>query len=108
MEFIKKILYFKAAEKASYTLIKIKILFFSSPDCSICDNQNHVLIQLADKGIITYENRLITAAFDLALRYGVRSAPTIVYLYKDRPVLVSPGFQSAEAITATLNLLQNG
>ena len=88
--------------------MNIKILFFSSPNCAICDNQNHILTRLADKGVITYENRLITSAFDLALHYGVRSAPTIVYLHKNRPVRVSPGLQSVEAITATLNLLQNG
>jgi len=86
----------------------IQILFFTSPDCSICDNQDRILQQLTDTGMINYHNHLITTAFDLALRYGVKSAPTLVYLLDERPVKVSPGFQSNQAIMTTLNLIQNG
>jgi thioredoxin-like negative regulator of GroEL len=63
---------------------------------------------MQESGAIDYENQLITTAFDRALRYGVRAAPTLVYLQEGRPVRVSPGFQSKEAITAVLNMIQNG
>ncbi len=86
----------------------VKVLFFTSPGCSICDNQDRILRQMQESGEIVYENHLITTAFDVALRFGVRSAPTLVYLLEERPVRVSPGFQSKEAIAAVLNMIQNG
>ena len=86
----------------------IKILLFTSPDCRICEKQERILRHLCETGRITYESRLITSAFDLALRYGVKSVPTVVYLLDGLPVRVCPGFQSEAAVTADLNLIQNG
>ena len=86
----------------------IKILLFTSPDCSICENQEHILRRFSETGRVTYESRLITSAFDLALRFGVKSAPSLVYLFRGRPVRVRPGFQSQTAVAADLNLIQNG
>jgi thioredoxin-related protein len=85
----------------------LKILFFTSPDCSICDDQHRILQTMARNHSIGYEKKLITTAFDLALRFGVRSAPTLVYLLDDRPVIVTPGFQSADTILASLNLIHD-
>lgn len=86
----------------------LKILFFTGPDCSICDNQDLILQKITRDRPIGYEKKLITTAFDLALRYGIKSAPALVYLLDNRPVIVTPGFQSAEMITTSLNLIQNG
>ena len=86
----------------------IKILFFTSPNCSICDSQDRILKDFANTGAISYENHLITTDFDMALRFGVKSSPTLVFMGEDRPLNVSPGFQSRTAIAGILNLIQNG
>jgi len=86
----------------------LKILFFTRPDCSVCENQDRILQKMARSHTIGYEKKLITTAFDIALRYGVKSAPALVYLLDDRPAIVTTGFQSADTILASLNLIHDG
>jgi predicted DsbA family dithiol-disulfide isomerase len=78
--------------------MSVKIIHFSSPSCSICVNQDVVLKQVQEELDIPYQNMLITTAFAEALQYGVKAAPTLVFLADDRPVRVSPGFQTKDRI----------
>ncbi len=63
--------------------MKIKIVYFTSPDCSICVNQAAILDEIKSELGIEIDNRPITTAFDQALTYGVKSAPAMVFLHED-------------------------
>jgi thioredoxin-related protein len=80
-----------------------KIIHFSSPDCPLCIPQDKVLRMMSDELNITVQNQLIISAFDMALKYGVKSAPTLVFMIDEQAVKVLPGFQSRENIVNTLN-----
>ena len=72
----------------------IKIIYFTSPGCSICVHQTSILNEIQSKTNIEIENHLITTAFDKALSFGVKSAPSMVFLYKGKIQLIKTGFQS--------------
>jgi len=74
--------------------MNIKIVYFTSPSCSICVNQTAILNELKSELNIEIENNLITSAFDKALSYGVKSAPAMVFIYDKRPHTVKTGFHS--------------
>ena len=78
--------------------MRVHIIHFSSPTCTICTSQDRVLQELHSTDGIAYESRLITTNFSDALTYGVKSAPTLVYLLDQKAVAVKPGFQSREKI----------
>jgi hypothetical protein len=54
---------------------------------------------------IEYQSLLITTNFADALKYGVQSAPTLVYVIDEKAVSVKPGFQSREKILNELKQL---
>jgi predicted DsbA family dithiol-disulfide isomerase len=64
-----------------------------------------VLRELSDDIEIKIQNQLITSAFDTALKYGVKSAPTLVILVNDQAIKVLPGFQSKQSILDTIEQL---
>ena len=84
----------------------LKIIHFNSPTCSICTNQDQVLQEIQNEHGITYQSLLITAIFADALKFGVKSAPTLVYLINEKAVAVRPGFQSQKNILAELEQIQ--
>jgi predicted DsbA family dithiol-disulfide isomerase len=85
--------------------MNIKIVYFSSPDCSICVNQTSILKDLQSEMQLDVENHLITTAFDKALTYGIKSAPAIVFLHDNRPQVVKTGFQSKEQIKEIIEMI---
>lgn len=85
--------------------MNLKIVYFTSPGCSICLNQTAILNELKSELNIEVENHLITAAFDKALTYGVISAPAIVFLYDERPQVVKTGFHSKEQIREIIEMI---
>lgn len=78
--------------------MRVKILHFSSPTCSICTTQDRILEEIKQNRGIDYQSRVITTDFAEALKYGVKSAPTLVYLIDDRAMVVKPGLQTREKI----------
>ena len=78
--------------------MQVKIIHFSSPTCSICSTQDRILQEIQENQDIEFESRLITTDFAQALKYGVKSAPTLVYLIDERAVSVKPGLQSKQKI----------
>jgi hypothetical protein len=55
--------------------MKLKIIYFTSPGCLICENQTVILNEIQSEINIEVENHLITTAFDKALTFEVKSAP---------------------------------
>jgi predicted DsbA family dithiol-disulfide isomerase len=86
--------------------MQVKIIHYASPTCSICTTQDRILEELKENSNIDYEAKSITTAFDDALKYGVKSAPTLVYLVDNKAMVVRPGFQSKERILAEVGQLQ--
>ena len=86
-------------------IMNTKIIYFTSPGCSICTNQTVILNQIQSEKNIEIENHLITTAFDKALGYGVKSAPTLVFLYDNKPQVIKTGFQSKNQISEILQQL---
>jgi thioredoxin-like negative regulator of GroEL len=82
--------------------MNLKIINFSSPTCSICTNQDSILQELKNEHDITYQSLLITTNFSDALKFGVKSAPTLIYLIDNKAVAVRPGFQSKVRILAEI------
>jgi len=88
--------------------MSIKIIHFSSPLCSICTSQEQILSDLATTHGINYTLKLITSDLPLALQYGVKSAPSLVYLSGQKALAVKPGLQSKSNILAVLQSLNSG
>ncbi len=86
--------------------MQVKIIHYASPTCSICTTQDRILEELKENSKIEYEARIITTDFVDALKYGVKSAPTLVYLVDNKAMAVRPGFQSREKILAEIGQLQ--
>ena len=80
----------------------LKIIHFSSPSCSICSTQDKILNDVAKNHDIITNSVVITTGFAEALQYGVKSAPTLVYLLDDKAVAVTPGLQNREKILAMI------
>ena len=85
--------------------MNIKIVYFTSPGCSICTNQTVILNELKSELNIEIEYHLITTAFDKALTYGVKSAPAMAFLYNERPQVVKTGFHSKEQIRKIVEMI---
>ena len=83
----------------------IKIIYFTSPGCSICVNQTNILNELESELNIEVKNHLITTAFDKALSYGVQSAPAMVFIYDERPQVVKTGFHSKDQVKEIIKLI---
>lgn len=84
----------------------IKLIHFSSPTCSVCSTQEIVLKNINQKySNIETADYPITTHFDEALRLGVKSAPTLVYLVDDRPAKISIGFQDEKKIESQLKIM---
>ena len=78
--------------------MNIKIVYFTSPSCSICVHQTAILNEIKLETNIEVDNHLITTSFDKALTYGVNSAPTLVFLYDKKPQVVKTGFHTKSQI----------
>lgn len=83
-----------------------KIVYFTSPGCSICANQAAILDQLKKEMDIEIESHLITSAFDKALTFGVKSAPAMVFLQENRPRFIKTGFQSKIQVKEVINKIE--
>ena len=86
--------------------MRTKIIYFTSPGCSICVNQTAILNEIKSETGIEVENHLITTAFDKALKYGVKSAPAMVFLYEDRPHAVKTGFHSKQNLEEIIHMIE--
>jgi predicted DsbA family dithiol-disulfide isomerase len=84
----------------------IQIIHFKSPTCSVCVNQDQVLADLHKEIDLPYRSLMITTHFAEALQYGVKSAPTLVFVDTGRALAVKPGFQSRENILSQLHILK--
>ena len=78
--------------------MQIKIIHYTSPSCSVCSIQDKILDDLHKNHDISFQSRSITTDFADALKFGVKSAPTIVYLMNDKAVAIRPGLQTKERI----------
>ena len=85
--------------------MNIKIVYFTSPGCSICVHQTAILNEIQSETNIDVDNHLITTAFDKALTYGVKSAPTMVFLYDEKPQVVKTGFHSKMQIKEIIDMI---
>jgi predicted DsbA family dithiol-disulfide isomerase len=85
--------------------MNIKIVYFTSPDCSICVNQMAILNELNSEMDIEFDNHLITTAFDKALTYGIKSAPALVFLYDEKPQVVKTGFHTKHQIKEIIDMI---
>jgi len=85
--------------------MNIKIVYFTSPGCSICVHQSAILNEIQSETNIGVDNQLITTAFDKALTYGVKSAPTMVFLYDEKPQVVKTGFHSKVQIQEIIEMI---
>jgi predicted DsbA family dithiol-disulfide isomerase len=82
--------------------MRLKIIHFGSPTCSICTTQDRILAEMKESYHIDFQSRLITTDFADALKFGVKSAPTLVYLLDDKAVAVRPGLQTKEKILSEI------
>lgn len=78
--------------------MQIKIIHYTSPSCSVCSIQDKILDDLQKSHDIFYQSRSITTDFADALKFGVKSDPTLVYLMNDKAVAIRPGLQTKERI----------
>lgn len=78
--------------------MNLKIIYFSSPGCSICNHQLKILQEINSEYNIEIEDHLITTSFDTALKLGVKSAPTLAYIQEEKVQLLKTGFQSKNQI----------
>ena len=83
--------------------MSLKIIHFSSPGCSICTTQDRILADVAKNHTIETRSVLITTGFAEALQYGVKSAPTLVYVFDDKAMAVTPGLQNREKIESMID-----
>lgn len=74
----------------------MKIEYFFSPTCSICDHQKEILSQIKDDLGITVNNYNIFTDLDKALLLGIKSAPSLAFLLEGKSVEILTGFQSSE------------
>ena len=65
-----------------------------------------ILGQLKEEFGYQYQSKLITTHFTDALNFGVKSAPTLVYVVDDKAFAVTPGLQSREKILAVIARLK--
>ena len=87
--------------------MSLKIIHFSSPGCSICTTQDKILADVAKNHAIETRSVLITTGFAEALQYGVKSAPTLVYLINDKALAVMPGLQNREKIESMIEQINS-
>ena len=78
--------------------MNLKIIYFTSPGCTICVKQTSILNEIQSETNIEIENHLITTAFDKALAYGVKASPSMVFLYNGKTQMIKTGFQSKKYI----------
>lgn len=86
--------------------MSLKLIYFTSPGCSICVNQAAILSQIQSEINIEVENHLITT-FDKALSFGVKSAPTLVFFTEGKPQVIKSGFQSKNQISEIIQQFIN-
>lgn len=85
--------------------MNLKIIYFTSPGCSICVKQTSILDEIQSEKNIEIENYLITTAFDKALAFGVKSAPSMVFLSNGKNQIIKTGFQSKNYILEIIEQL---
>ena len=74
--------------------IEMKIEYFFSPSCSICDSQKEILSDIEiDLGIPVNNNNIFTD-LDKALLLGIKSAPALAFVLEGKSVEILSGFQS--------------
>ena len=71
----------------------VQIVFFTKPeDCDYCDEIDQLIGEVAElSDLITVEVHDLTEAGDLAEKYGVKYAPTLVMLARDGETLTDYG-----------------
>ena len=87
--------------------MQIKIIHYTSPSCSVCSIQDKILEDLHKSHDISFQSLSITTDFADALKFGVKSAPTLVYLMNDKAVAIRPGLQTKERIISEINRFNN-
>ena len=85
--------------------MNIKIVYFTSPSCSICVHQTAILNEIKSETNIKVDNHLITTAFDKALTYGDKSAPTLVFLNDEKPQVAKTGFHTKSQIKQIIEMI---
>lgn len=86
--------------------MELKLIYFASPGCSICAHQTQILEQLQQDKNLNIEHHSITTSFDIALSFGVKSAPSLVFLLNSRPYKIKTGFQSKSEIENIISELK--
>ncbi len=85
-----------------------KIVQFVSPTCSSCIIQKNVLDIISKKyPSIQIENINIFSNYDKALLYGVKGAPTVVFLDEERSLKSHYGFLPLEAVEDIISKVFN-
>jgi len=85
--------------------MSLRIIYFTSPGCSVCVHQTAVLNEIESEIDIEIENHLITTAFDKALSFGVKSAPAMVFVQDGRTQLIKTGFVEKSKIRDIYEML---
>ncbi|MBN2693227.1 thioredoxin family protein [bacterium] len=81
-----------------------KIVQFVSPTCSSCVIQKNVLEIIHEKyPTIQIENINIFSNYDKAILYGVKGAPTLIFLDGERSLKNHYGFLSIEAVEEVIS-----
>jgi len=87
--------------------MQIKIIHYTSPSCSVCSIQDKILEDLHNSHDISFQSRSITTDFADALIFGVKSAPTLVYIMNNKAVAIRPGLQTKERIIVEIKRFSN-
>jgi len=81
----------------------LKIHYFYSPTCSICETQKEILSELAKETNIPVSTSNIFVDLDKALLLGIKSAPAMAILMDGKSVEILNGFQSSKHISSRLD-----
>ena len=85
--------------------MKREIIQFVSKTCSSCLIQKNVLNIIKEKyPLLVIKNIDIFANYDQALKYGVKGAPTLVFIEDDRAIKTHYGFQKEQQVLDYLEL----
>ena len=85
--------------------MKKEIIQFVSETCSSCKIQRNVLNIIKNQ----YPEIILTdidifSSYDQALKYGVKGAPTLVFLEDDRAIKTHYGFQKEQQVKKWMEL----
>ncbi len=88
-------------------IMKKEIIQFVSQTCSSCVAQKKVLENIKNEFTdIEIQNVDIFSNYDLALKYNVKGAPTIVFLEDNRALKTHYGFQNENQVKEWITIFE--